>query len=266
MELTGRNYNSNSHRFGFQNQEKDLETNTIHFKYREYSPAEGKFWSIDPLASKYPFYSPYAFSGNRVIDSKEIEGLEPAQEIDGPDPLVPALVVPASSTIHVPIHPGGLDYISNVVPESGVVSNAAAGVMAFAIDQGKNTVSNVMLTTSSLLSGIEILMRNGSNAIKQEFTDQRIYPNPPVVVPVSLNESGTEIIKREEIMDGSLSPSEGAEILSGAASIVSPAIEVPISTGSKVVDKVAGTLVKGGVTGAATSGLRALDKEKNGND
>jgi hypothetical protein len=35
--------------------------------------------SIDPLAAKYPFYSPYAFSGNRVIDMVELEGLEPTK-------------------------------------------------------------------------------------------------------------------------------------------------------------------------------------------
>ncbi|MEZ4827680.1 MAG: hypothetical protein R3C61_15570 [Bacteroidia bacterium] len=34
--------------------------------------------SIDPLAPTYPFYSTYAFSGNRVIDAVELEGLEPS--------------------------------------------------------------------------------------------------------------------------------------------------------------------------------------------
>jgi len=29
------------------------------------------------LTKKYPYYSPYAFSGNRVIDATELEGLEP---------------------------------------------------------------------------------------------------------------------------------------------------------------------------------------------
>ncbi|MEZ4830182.1 MAG: hypothetical protein R3C61_28445 [Bacteroidia bacterium] len=33
--------------------------------------------SGDPLAAKYPFYSPYAFSGNRVLDAVELEGAEP---------------------------------------------------------------------------------------------------------------------------------------------------------------------------------------------
>jgi len=34
----------------------------------------------DPLESKYPFYSPYQFSGNRLIDSGELEGLEPTSK------------------------------------------------------------------------------------------------------------------------------------------------------------------------------------------
>ncbi|AWM14185.1 hypothetical protein DI487_10210 [Flavobacterium sediminis] len=36
----------------------------------------GRFFAIDPLFRKYAFYSPYAFSGNRVIDRNELEGLE----------------------------------------------------------------------------------------------------------------------------------------------------------------------------------------------
>ncbi len=45
-----------------------------------YDARIGRFLSIDPLAVKYPFYSPYAFSGNRVIDMVELEGLEPAKK------------------------------------------------------------------------------------------------------------------------------------------------------------------------------------------
>jgi outer membrane biosynthesis protein TonB len=36
----------------------------------------GRFFAIDPLTKEYPHYSPYSFSGNKVIDHKEREGLE----------------------------------------------------------------------------------------------------------------------------------------------------------------------------------------------
>jgi hypothetical protein len=80
--LPGRNYSSGSYRWGFQGEWKDkevfgVEGGSIAFKYRAHDTRRGQFWSIDPLAAKYPFYSPYAFSGNRVIDMIELEGLEP---------------------------------------------------------------------------------------------------------------------------------------------------------------------------------------------
>jgi len=79
--LPGRNFNSGSYRFGFQGQESDGEINgernSYAFEYRIHDPRVGRFLSIDPLVGKYPFWTPYAFSGNRVIDAFEFEGLEP---------------------------------------------------------------------------------------------------------------------------------------------------------------------------------------------
>ncbi len=43
-----------------------------------HDPRIGRFFSVDPLTAKYPYYSPYQFSGNRPIDKVELEGLEPA--------------------------------------------------------------------------------------------------------------------------------------------------------------------------------------------
>ena len=41
-----------------------------------HDPRIGRFFAVDPLAPKYPHYSPYMFSGNRVIDRVELEGAE----------------------------------------------------------------------------------------------------------------------------------------------------------------------------------------------
>jgi RHS repeat-associated protein len=69
-------------RYAFQGQESDPEIkgegNSVNYKYRMHDPRIGRFFARDPLAAKYPYYSPYAFSGNRVIDAVELEGLEPA--------------------------------------------------------------------------------------------------------------------------------------------------------------------------------------------
>ena len=70
-----------SYRYGFQGQERDDEIkgsgNSINYKHRMHDPRIGRFFALDPLSAKYPFYSPYAFSGNRVIDAVEQEGLQP---------------------------------------------------------------------------------------------------------------------------------------------------------------------------------------------
>ncbi|MEL1244930.1 RHS repeat-associated core domain-containing protein [Flavobacterium sp. DGU11] len=83
MLVPERNYQdtSDKYRFGFQGQERDDELkgpgNSLNYTYRMHDPRIGRFFAVDPLTGKYPFYSPYAFSGNRVIDASELEGLEP---------------------------------------------------------------------------------------------------------------------------------------------------------------------------------------------
>ena len=86
MVMPGRKYeqpNSN-YRYGFNGKEQDKETtgtSTYDYGFRIYSPALGKFLSVDPLSQSYPYNSPYAFAENRVIDGVDLEGLEYATVI-----------------------------------------------------------------------------------------------------------------------------------------------------------------------------------------
>jgi len=71
----------NSYRFGFNGQEKDDEIANVtgahlNYKFRIYDSRIGRFFSIDPLAAKYPYNSTYAFSENSTIAFIELEGLE----------------------------------------------------------------------------------------------------------------------------------------------------------------------------------------------
>jgi hypothetical protein len=43
-----------------------------------YDPRAGRFFAIDPLTQKYPWYTPYQFAGNKVIQFVELEGMEEA--------------------------------------------------------------------------------------------------------------------------------------------------------------------------------------------
>jgi RHS repeat-associated protein len=85
VELDGRTVSVDGYRFGFQNQEKDNEVkgegNSINYSFRMHDPRLGRFFAVDPMTHAYPIYSPYQFSGNRVVDSKELNGLQPKRNI-----------------------------------------------------------------------------------------------------------------------------------------------------------------------------------------
>jgi RHS repeat-associated protein len=70
--------NTLCNRWKFQGQEHvgELGLNWDSFKWRNHQPDIGRFFNIDPLADKYVYNSPYAFSENHVISHVELEGLE----------------------------------------------------------------------------------------------------------------------------------------------------------------------------------------------
>lgn len=63
----------------FQGQEylKEFGLNYLEYKYRLHDPALGRFTALDPLAEDYMHNSPFAFSENFLLNSVELEGLEP---------------------------------------------------------------------------------------------------------------------------------------------------------------------------------------------
>jgi RHS repeat-associated protein len=81
VELDGRTDSGGGYRYGFNGMEKDDEIkgegNSVNYKYRMHDPRVGRFFAVDPLIQKYPYYSSYSFSGNRLIDATELEGAEP---------------------------------------------------------------------------------------------------------------------------------------------------------------------------------------------
>ncbi|OYU93138.1 MAG: hypothetical protein CFE21_21705 [Bacteroidetes bacterium B1(2017)] len=68
------------YRFSFNGKEKDNETygdgNVYDYGFRVYNPRLGKFLSVDPLTSSYPWYTPYQFAGNKPIVAIDLDGLE----------------------------------------------------------------------------------------------------------------------------------------------------------------------------------------------
>jgi RHS repeat-associated protein len=71
---------SGGYRYGFNGKENDNEVkgegNSQDYGMRIYDGRIGKFLSVDPLTSKFPFYTPYQFSSNSPISSIDLDGLE----------------------------------------------------------------------------------------------------------------------------------------------------------------------------------------------
>jgi len=78
-EVVNSNRSEAAEKYKFQEQERneELGLDWDSFKWRNYDYAIGRFMNIDPLTEKYNYWTPYAFSGNRLIDARELEGLEP---------------------------------------------------------------------------------------------------------------------------------------------------------------------------------------------
>ena len=80
---------SESHRYGFNGKESDVEGEwggLTHYDYgfRIYNPAIAKFLSVDPLTKSYPWYTPYQFAGNTPIGAIDLDGLEEFVVTDKP--------------------------------------------------------------------------------------------------------------------------------------------------------------------------------------
>ncbi|HFK5546733.1 TPA: RHS repeat domain-containing protein, partial [Elizabethkingia anophelis] len=78
--LKHQGYNSTSlansaYQYKYQGQELQ-ENGWYNFKWRNYIPELGRFFNVDPLASKYSYNSPYAFQENKLGMGVELEGLE----------------------------------------------------------------------------------------------------------------------------------------------------------------------------------------------
>ena len=82
MVIPGRKFTAGSgYRYGFNGKELDKE-DPIQYDYgfRIYDPRLGKFKSVDPLITSFPWNSPYAFAENDVIRCIDLEGKEKIQK------------------------------------------------------------------------------------------------------------------------------------------------------------------------------------------
>ena len=187
--MPGRSYSAGSgYRFGFQNQEKDNElkggNNCINFEYRSYDPRIGRFFSIDPLAAKYSHYTPYQFSGNKVIAWREFEGLEESKAGDAGTYLAlrgsgynheqaqkvidDMRVAEAQAASYFTVLFGGMA----VIVAGGFIMEVGVGVFAeFILEEGVEYVFQEVTGIPVILNPVDVLEQMAKKGVRKFATD-----------------------------------------------------------------------------------------------
>ena len=80
LSMEGRKFENEAYRYGFNGKENDKDFGNKQviqdYGFRLYNPSIARFLSVDPLTSSYPWYTPYQFAGNKVIQAIDLDGLE----------------------------------------------------------------------------------------------------------------------------------------------------------------------------------------------
>src|SRR5690606_14152542 len=104
--------------------------NLYDYGFRVYNPRIGRFLSIDPLESGYPWYTPYQFAGNMPIWAIDLDGLEPVEtsSIDQLTTLVPVLG-PTQPLSRSAVTPAGEIITENIGKIGGKIFGIGSGVV-----------------------------------------------------------------------------------------------------------------------------------------
>ena len=215
QSFTPQSTNIGGYRYFFDGQEVDNEVfgenSLFAFEYRMHDARLSRFWSVDPLAAKYPWNSTYAFAENRVIDGRELEGLEVSTVNDN----------------RVAVDPGhGVMGTRNSKVDPGAVGNGF---------YEKDIVLNIAENINKNLSewGLETTMtRTGDLTVDKEQISYRISVahdfNADIFVSVHANASRNSDAKGFLVCFNPDNPLNGDNSRSLAENIVSSQSTMPI--------------------------------------
>lgn len=157
-----------SYRYGFQGQEKDDEIkgsgNSLNYKFRMYDSRVCRFFAVDPLTWKFPFYSPYHFSSNSPVVAIELEGLESSFRLNYTEGSVEVVDGHVKYT-------GGLENI----PPSNWGHGSAGGTSTPKEGEIINVICTDCVNSKTGLKGTRIWIRVGvTKVIKAETVEDEV--------------------------------------------------------------------------------------------
>jgi RHS repeat-associated protein len=182
MHMQGRSFSSGSYRYGFNGKESDDEVsgsgNQYDYGFRIYNPRIGKFLSIDPLTSTYPWYTPFQYAGNSPIVFIDLDGLERVLaitfngDVNYRANLLELATADEISTAVLTINPG--EQLAQAFIDASSADENGIGFVAIwghgSSDAQWGTASNSNTMTIDDLEALRIAVANGDI----NFTDNAI--------------------------------------------------------------------------------------------
>lgn len=137
-----------NYRFGFNGQEKDNEIkgigNSINYLARIYDSRLGRFMSVDPLTSKFPYYTPYQFAGNTPIQAIDLDGAEPAP----PEAGKRNLLVVVQGWTHINPDEGMTQTINAQKKSINMASDDALGMVHYSLGRQHDDLQTVIFAST----------------------------------------------------------------------------------------------------------------------
>jgi RHS repeat-associated protein len=185
-----------TYRYGFNGKENDDEVygddNEQDYGMRIYDPRLGRFLSVDPIASDFPWYTPYQFAGNKPIWAIDLDGLEeyikPAGMIDpskGYKVVIAATKGYEKETAQwVAKYSNGLVFGENVIqePPTGSIQFLVETIWVQGSQFGCCNTSHSWSTGLPSTKPVDPLPQRGFSPVSA--SQSRPLPTTPVIIPV----------------------------------------------------------------------------------
>ena len=207
VTMTICNEGDDKYRFGFNGQEKDNQMkgigNSLSFQYRIYDSRLGKFLSVDPLFSSYPWNSTYAFAENDVVRCTDLEGAEKYIVTQTYDPVPYS---PTNTTFKVQLNEnksqqalGRYGYEDGTITNKPRDPNDKYASESIGNNSNKRVIYQVNPTDNSVLATkidkpIPIIVVKTANEIIPTGAESSVNPADatrpfvPIIIPVGKNE------------------------------------------------------------------------------
>ncbi len=129
----------------FNAKELDEETGLYYYGARYYDPRVSMWWGVDPMAEKYPEYSPYTYTLNNPVRYIDPDGNRPYDVIlSGPQALQAFNELKASSSLTL-----SFDSQTGKLAATGKANNKADKQLLRAIND-KNRIVNLITTKANI--------------------------------------------------------------------------------------------------------------------